>query len=276
LSITNTKTIGDVSKPISSYPNGISVITDLIGAAEDIARFDIAAVFSFMANDDIDPFEEFEQPYDSEWYQTRLAWIWSRKPNQIIFSKEVYRHIVEISNQIKTKYDSYLKIFGTETWKKIARLAIAIAGYVVSTDETYENIVIKKEHVDYAADFLVSLYDNPVFRFKEYVEEERSMREIDDEGVKKLQNFYKVNPTLILHLENSSETSRNNMSSISGMPTDEFTRYINGMVANKFITFQGFSIHPTERFRKGMRKIKRDNVSIKPIGGLKYDEDDVV
>lgn len=276
LSITNTKTVGEISKPISSYPNGISVITDLIGAAEDIARFDIAAVFSFMANEDIDPFAVYEKPYDSEWYQTRIAWIWSRKPDQIIFSREVYAHIINISNKLKTKYDSYLKIFGTETWKKISRLAIAIAGYVVSTDETFETIIIKEEHVDFAADFIVSLYDNPVFRFKEYVEEERRMSQIDSEGVKALQNFYTINPTLIIHLENVSETSRNNMAAISGMPNDQFTKYVNGLVSENFITFQGFSIHPTERFRKGMRRINKKNLKIKPIGGLLTDEDDVV
>jgi hypothetical protein len=272
LSITNTKTVGEVSKPISSYPNGISVITDLIGAAEDIARFDIAAVFSFMANEDIDPFAEYVEPYPDEWYQTRVAWVWSRRPDQIIFTKEVYEYIVQISNAIKTKYDSYLKIFGTETWKKIARLAIALAGYTVSTDESFENIIITKEHVTYASEFMVSLYDNPVFRFKEYVEEERRLRDIDEEGVRALQNFYKINPTLIIHLENVSETSRNNMAAISGMANDEFTRYINGLVSQNFITFQGFSIHPTERFRKGMRRIDRKTMKIKPIGGILYDD----
>jgi hypothetical protein len=267
ISITNSKTHGTHPKPISSYPNGIAVVTDLIGAAEDIARFDLIAVFSFMANEDLDPFAEFKEPYDNENYRTRIQWVWSRKPEQIIFSREVYQHIIKHSNRLKKTYNSYIKIFGTEAWKKIARLAIAIAGYVVSTDETFEKIIVKEEHVDYAVKFMVDLYDNPVFRFKEFVEEEKRYKEIDDIGIQNLQSLYNMNPTLIMELERTSETSRNNLASLSGMDNNQFSKFVNNLVANRFIQFHGHGIYPTERFRRGMKHIER-KTKVMPVGKL--------
>jgi hypothetical protein len=43
------------SKPISSYPNGIEVVTELVGTAEDIARFDKIYVIGESAKRDINP-----------------------------------------------------------------------------------------------------------------------------------------------------------------------------------------------------------------------------
>lgn len=268
LAISNTKTVGDTSKPISSYPNGIAVVTDLIGAAEDVARFDLIAVFAFLANEDIDPFATYKQPWPQEYYRTRINWVWSRKPENIIFTKEIYEYLIKLSNELKREYDSYIKIFGTETWKKIARVAIAIAGYLVSTNSDFTEIIVLKEHIDIAAKFIVSLYDNPVFRLREYVSEERRMRDIDDDGVEALKRLYTTNVTIINHLENVSETSRNNLSAISGMNNDEFSKYINSLVSYDFITFQAHAIHPTERFRKGMRRIDKSKLKVQPLGKL--------
>ncbi len=275
IAITNSKTHGTHPKPISSYPNGIAVVTDLVGKAEDIARIDLIGVFSFMANKDLDPFQVFKEPFENEVYRTKIRWIWSRKPHQIVFNKAEYLYLIKESNRMKNEFDSYIKIFGTETWKKLSRLSIAIAGYVASTDDTYENIVVKIEHIKYAAAYMESLYDNHTFRLREFVAEEKRYREIDDAGVVLLQNLFMQNPTLLLHLESVAESSRNNMSAIAGMENSQFSKYVNSMVAGLFITFHGHSIHPTERFRKGMKKIKR-KTSVNKIGEILYDKPSVV
>lgn len=258
LTLSNAKTIGGMSKPISSYPNGISVLLDLVGTAEDIARYDMIAIFGFNADKPIDPFFEPLEPYSDEEYQTRIRWVWSRKPDQIIISKEIYEYTLKHANILNKTYNSYIKIFGVEAWKKIMRLAIAIAGYVCSTDETFENIVVKTSHIDLAVKLLVGLYDNPVFRFKQFVEEENKLKEIDLAGISILQELYETNPTLMTYLANCSESTRSNLSTISGMDNEAFGKLMHAMVANLFVRVEGFSITPTERFRKGMTKINTD------------------
>ena len=180
ISLSNVKSSGSEIKSIASYPNGIAVVTELVPTAEDIARYDIMCVLGDKGNAQIDPYWEPETPLSDEEYQTRIRWVWSRKPDQILIASSVGNYIIQKSNELNKQYDCHIKIFGTECWKKLSRLAIAIAGYTVSTDDTFMNIVVTEEHVDAAYNMLVSLYDNPTFRLREYVENERKYNTIDD------------------------------------------------------------------------------------------------
>ena len=107
-------------------------------------------------------------------------------------------------------------------------------------------------------DYLVSLYDNQTFRFKEFVKEERSYTDIDQESIDILQDLFVKHATLLTHLEGNSETNKSNLVAIAGLPADDFNAIIYRLVALKFIRFSGYDITPTERFRKGMFKINRN------------------
>ena len=257
IAITNPKTTGSTSKPIASYPNGIEIITDLLGKAENIARFDAIAIFADMGDGDIDLDEEFGTPYPENYYTTKINWAWSRTKDQIVISKDVESHTISVSNKLRKQYNTHIKIFGTETWKKLMRFAIALAMYVVSTDETFETVIVKKEHIDYVAQMLTDLYDNETFKLAEYVEAERRLREIDDEGIYILQQLFNKNSVLLLELEQNSETTRANLEIVSGYDRAEFTTFIHEMVRRDFVIIRAHSIMPTERFRRGMKQVDR-------------------
>lgn len=258
ITLTNVKTSDGQIRSIASYPNGIAVITELVGTAEDIARYDLLVVLSDRGATAIDPLWEPDTPLEKEVYQTRLRWVWSRTPEQIILSKDISLYIMEKTNELNAIYDSHIKIFGTEAWKKITRLAIAVAGYTVSTDETYENIIVTKECVDYAIDFFVNLYDNPTFKLKQYVEHERRFSVIDEQGVANLQDIYNAQPTLVLQLEQCATTSKNMLSAATGLNNDDLNKMLTMLTRGLFIRFTNHEIVPTERFRLGMSKINRN------------------
>ena len=130
IALTNTKAVGGSIKPIAAYPNGIAIVTELVPTAEDIARYDMIVVLSDRGNSQIDPFWEPETPFPQECYRDRVRWVWSRTADQIIISKEVGLHIMARSNELNKEFDSHIKISGTEAWKKLSRLAIAVAGYL--------------------------------------------------------------------------------------------------------------------------------------------------
>lgn len=262
ITLTNVKSDGTI-KPIASYPNGISIITELIGTAEDIARYDMLVVLSDRGTSQINPLWEPEAPLDKDVYQTRLRWVWSRTPDQVILSSEVSNYIIDKANDINKTYDCHIKIFGTEAWKKLTRLAIAVAGYSVSTDETYENIIVTKECVDYAVQFFTTLYDNPTFKLKEYVQHERRFSQIDDEGVRLLQDVYIKQPSLILQLEQCATTSRNMLSAATGLTNDELNKILMLLTRGLFIRYNNHDIVPTERFRLGMTKINRNTRALR-------------
>ena len=257
ITLTNVKSSEGQIKPIAAYPNGISVITELVGTAEDIARYDLLVVLSDKGAAQIDPFWEPEQPLPKEVYQTRVRWAWSRTPEQIIISRDVGNLIIAKANEQNEIYNCHIKIFGTEAWKKITRLAIAVAIYTVSTDETYENVIVLPEHVEYAIKFFNKLYDNPTFKLKEYVQHERQYAVIDNAGVALLQDVYNKAPALILQLEQCSSTSKNMLSAATGLTNDEMNRLLNILTRGLFIRFSNHDILPTERFRMGLNLIER-------------------
>lgn len=251
IALTNTKAAGGAIKPIASYPNGISIITELVGTAEDIARYDLIVILADRGNSQIDPYWEPQEPLPTAVYQDRIRWIWSRTPEQIQIPKEVGLYIMDRANALNAEFDCHIKIFGTEAWKKLTRLAIAVAGYVVSTDENYEFIYVTKEHVDFAEQFFRHIYDNPTFKLREYVQNERQYRQIDDDGMSALQDIYNKWPALIQQLERSAVASKNMLSSASGLPQDELNKALSRLTKALFIQYQGYDIVPTERFRLG-------------------------
>lgn len=263
ISLTNPKNKGKGIQSIASYPNGISVLTDLVETAEDIARYDLIVILPDRGNAQIDPMWIPEEPLDQKVYRDRIRWIWSRSAEQIVFDNNVELYIIEMANLLNQKYEGHIKIFGTEAWKKLSRLSIAIAGYLCSTDSTYENLVVRQEHVDFAIDYMVKLYDNPTFKLKEYISYEKRYTEIDEEGVAALQDIYNKNPMLILQLEQCSSVSKQVLIAATGMEPSDLNKALNQLTKTLFIKFNNFEIIPTERFRKGLVRIQKQTFAPK-------------
>ena len=257
ITLSNVKSSSKNIQPIASYPNGITILVDLIGAPEDIARYDLMLVMGETGNRIIDPNWRPITPFEPEVYKTKIRWVWSRNSDQIIITRDVVEYIFKKCNELNSKYDSHIKIFGTEAWKKVARLATAIAGYVVSTDDTYEKIIVTTECVDEAVDYLISCYDNNTFKLKEYVDNERRYGDIDDDGIKLLQDIYNQSPMTIRQLSVLDKTNRMNLTSATGLDNDMYNKLMNRLVQGAFVKFDGYDIVPTERFRKGFGLIDK-------------------
>ena len=257
ITLSNVKSSSKNIQPIASYPNGITILVDLIGTPEDIARYDLMLVMGETGNRIIDPNWRPITPFEPDVYKTKIRWVWSRNPDQIIITREVVEYIFKKCNELNSKYDSHIKIFGTEAWKKVARLATAIAGYVVSTDDTYEKIIVTTECVDEAVDYLISCYDNNTFKLKEYVDNERRYGDIDDDGIKLLQDIYNQSPMTIRQLSVLDKTNRMNLTSATGLDNDMYNKLMNRLVQGAFVKFDGYDIVPTERFRKGFGLIDK-------------------
>lgn len=265
ISLTNVKHVGEQIKPIAAYPNGIAIIAELVPTAEDIARYDIMLVLGDKGNESIDPLWLPEEPFTIPQYRDRVRWVWSRTADQVVLSEDIKQAIVQAANELNTDYGGHIKIFGTEAWKKITRLAIAIAGYCVSTDSTYENLIVKQTHVDYAVKFFREIYDNKVFRLREYVAHERKYSTTDETAKTLLQDIYDKAPSLISQLEQNSIVTKNMLSATTGLNNEELNRQLNRLTQGLFIKVVNFDILPTERFRLTLNKIER-NTKIPQLG----------
>lgn len=142
---------------------------------EDIARFDLA---TSAASDDV-PDEVVNMPredrrrvrhrYTSDLCSLLVTWAWSRRRDQVIFEEGVERYIFEIASKLGRVYvPSPPLIQAQNVREKLARVAVAIAARVFSTDETGENVIVGHEHVDAAEKLINMLYKMPSFGYYEH------------------------------------------------------------------------------------------------------------
>ena len=257
LTISNPKSRqGGAGKSMKSYPNGIEIILELIDSPEDIARYDFFTVVP-------EP-EQYASFFDIEYdklpvenYRDRIRWIWTRKDTDIVVSPEVQKYLWDVSTELNRKFNTHIRLFGTEAWMKLARIAVASAGMLVSTDD-YQKIIVTKEHIDWARDFLVRIYDNEVFKLRQFVHEQRKFTEVDAVLIKELQDLYYGNSTMFNFLEMSSGVSRATLRDVSGLNNEDFSIVLNNMARLYLFQWSGSNLIPSERFRKGLAKIDRN------------------
>ena len=256
LFLTNPKTDDDgLIRPIISYPNGIEIIKPLIGSVEDIARFDFMYILSESPTD-IDPMWTPPEGFTEKQLQTRIRWIWSRKCDQIIIPVELQKYIVEKSKELNNKYLCSVKIFSTETWKKVSRMAIAIAGYMVSTDLDFTNIIVKQQHVDIACILLESIYNNQTFKLKEFVDEERKRLDCTLKDVELIKEMLTRYPSLLGYLENNNNVAKSTLLTVSGLDLDVFNTAIQKLSQNSFVTLTRDKIYPTPKLLISIKKAR--------------------
>jgi DNA primase len=242
------------SRPIIAYPNGLEIIKDLIGSIEDIARFDFIYILGTEPQS-IDPVWFPPEGFTPEQLKTRIRWIWSRKENQVIIPDKVQQFIVAKSKEYNEMYMNSTKVFSTETWKKIARLAIAIAGYTVSTDMEFNNIIVTETHVTIAGKLLQSIYDNDIFKLKQFTDEERKKLYCSTGDVMKIKDLKVRFPAVIQYLENNSSITKSTLFTISGVDTTVFNDVMQNLSKDYFIELSRDKIYPTPKLLMTFRKL---------------------
>lgn len=258
LTISNPKSrTGGAGKSMSSYPNGIAIILELIDSPEDIARYDF---FTLVPEpEEYTSFLDFDyEKVAMEHYRNRVRWTWTRKPDDIVMDMSAQKYLWEKSVKLNEDFNTHVKIFGTEAWLKLGRIAVATAAMLGSTDKSFEKIIVTKDHIDWAASFLVRLYDNETFKLRQFVDEQRKYTGIDEDLIIQLQELYAKNSTMLSFLENTNGVTRPTLRDIAGMDNEEFSIVLNEMARLYLFKWAGNSLVPSERFRKGMQKINRN------------------
>lgn len=244
---------------LSSFPNGVEPINELIKSPEDIARYDAFILIPRV--------EKLSNPFgaktnkdymiEKEAYRHKSKWIKSLTEENVKISEELGSYIFDKSIELNNIFESSFTLFGSETDKKIARMSCALACMLCSTED-YKNIIVKKEHVDFIVDFIKQLYDNQIFRLKEFADEEKSYNIVVEEDTKQLEKIYPKNVTFINFLANTSKVNRNELQTVSGLNRDEFTKIFNLLVSRKFIKLTKDSVSPTIKFRNTYRVMNKN------------------
>lgn len=248
--LSNVKPVGNgETRPISAYSSGVEIVKDLVGTAEDIARYD----YCYIQGDDgieSDPLYAAPDPYPTEVLQDAIRWVWSRKADQIVWLPGTERYLSDKAKELNKRYPLHIKLFGTECWKKLCRLSIAAAAYVVSTDESFENIVVNNEHVDWAANYLASIYDNDTFKLAQLVSETLKDTQVSDKDTKILQSKYIKYHDSFDYLNTMGKVDKGTFKDLSSIEGNTMSAVIRALTMMHFITVDNNYIYSTTKFRE--------------------------
>lgn len=244
---------------LNTFPNGIMPLMELIKSAEDVARYDgFLLIPKIEERFNPHKFKLEGTPIIKEAYHNKINWVATRQPENVLFDEDIESYIWEKGEELNAIFECNFPLFGTTTSKKLARFCVALAALLVNVDESYENIIVTKEIVDYMVDYLRKIYDNAVFKLRDYTLEFKSYSECTDEDIKELERLYSKNATVLNTLNGASKTTRASLSSVSGLEPAKFAPIFNKLAASKFIKINIDNIYPTDKFRKAFGKINKN------------------
>ena len=168
---------------LKSYTQAIEAVRLLMGKSEDIRRLDFAIT---AATGEVD-LSEINKPvhllpvpkqeYSREACRNLVLWAWSRNVppniNQVKFSEAAEQAILDASVKLGKKYHPKIPLVEPSDQRlKIARMAVALAVRLFSSDETGQLVLVEKDHVDYVVNWLETQYDKPSMAYDTWSEGE--------------------------------------------------------------------------------------------------------
>ena len=244
---------------LSTFPNGVLPIMELVKSAEDVARYD-AFLLVPKPKDRFNPFSHKlnGEPIPKEAYHNKVLWVATRNPEDVIFADDSDSYIWEKAEDLNDLFESNFPLFTTTTSQKLARFSVALASLLMHTDKNFEKVIVTKEIVDYIVGWLVSIYDNPVFKLKDHKKEYESYAVLSEEEIKELEKLYVKNATLLDFLSHQSVSSQPNLKAVSGLDSDDFGIVFNKLVRHRMVRLSKGNIYPTPKFITGMNRITKE------------------
>jgi MCM P-loop domain len=170
------------NKMIANYSYGIQSLNELVKAPEDIARFDYVLVVAHnevsgkVINQRREPLPKI---YDASLEQDLILWCWSRKPNDVRFSKEAIKLVYDLSMKLEGLYDFSIPLIQVENVRfKLAKIAIAFAARFYSNSDNGKILLVKSGHVEAAFGFFDLIYGKDQSGYKAYSTMKKSIQEV--------------------------------------------------------------------------------------------------
>lgn len=178
------------NKFLNQYSHGILAIKELVGKLDDIARFDIGVV---AAADEVCGYnvatrDSVPHVYTSNSCHNLIMWVWSRKHEDVEFIKDADIAVLAAAETLAKRYTPQIPLVNAAEMRiKVARLAVAAAARLFSTDSTCRKVLVTPDHVEFIHEFLVRCYDKPSMGYDIYTNIKKTESKLPDE--KKVVDF---------------------------------------------------------------------------------------
>jgi len=226
---------------MGDYTYGVQAIPPLIGNPEDIARFDLAMCVRVgeVSSDEINRSHAQaggRLTYTAEACSALVRWVWSRKPEHVKWARGAEQAVYDAAKGLGERYVEDPPLVQVANVRiKVARLAVALAARLFSTDAKHECIVVKKEHVEDAVAFLDRLYNMPSFGYAE-----RSREALQDAADAQAQydevkGYLRTQSGLAKFLRNAGTFRRQDLEEILNISREEANAVINQLWASRMV-----------------------------------------
>lgn len=173
------------TRKLETYTYGVKAVLELFGKPEEVARLDLAlaTVQSEVSAEEINSleWETVEHLHTAEAMRDLILWAWSRKPEQVVFAPGTEQTVMFGASKLGDIYNSSVSLVEpSEIRIKIAKLAVAVAALCFST-ENGEQLIVKDEHVHWAAGFIDQCYSKPSMGYRLFSDTARRSREMSKE-----------------------------------------------------------------------------------------------
>lgn len=248
---------------MSDFTYGVQSIPPLIGSNEDVARFDMAMTLvetdvpQEEINRALESGEHVPHKYTSEACRTLLNWVWSREPEDIVWDAKVEKLVFEAALELGARYIPNPPLIQAASVRfKIARLAVALAARLCSTDETFTKVVVKQEHVEDAVEFIDQIYRSPGFGYGDLSDEANRDKVRAQEEVDSTHAYLVAKPGLAKFLRSiSGHFRRVDLEDMLNMDRYEANATVNTLYKYRMIRREGANIKINPELHKLLREV---------------------
>jgi len=263
-------------KMLKDFDYGVRSVKDLVNQAEDIARFDFAMGVSKdevpeeVINQVLDDKPREPQTYTSELCQQLILWTWSRNArgrlsqdnDKVYFEPEAVKTILRQASILGDRYECSIPIFEQNSLRiKLARMSVACAARLFSTDEEMEKVIVKPEHVEFIAEFVDELFKKPAFDYWGLAQEEQSRHRVTDKQKEEIMLWFVTHQKESKYIDGrkAKNWTSKNLEEGLGMDTEEARDIISALVDMDLIYdgTAGNSYRTTHKWHEQYQQFKK-------------------
>jgi len=245
---------------MGQYTYGVDALRPLIGNVEDIARFDLAMAVTMH---DV-PVEEYNVtyhdgtfPYTSELSHQLLLWAWTRRPDQVIWQRGAEDHVLRLATKLGRNYiEDPPLIQAADVREKIARLSVALAARLFSTDEAAERVIVTRAHVEDAVRFINHIYSMDQFGYRERSEEAYRDRQWAQENKDPIHNYLLGYRGLAKFMRTNGSFRRQDLEEVMDIPREEANAVISKLWEARMVRKVKGDILVEPTLHKLLREVK--------------------
>ena len=181
-------TMGHIDMSSFAYP--VEAIETIFRGKEDIRRLDFAiAVHSGeVAPEVVNRERKIGQPgkYNEQVSRDLVLWAWTRTPKLVEFTEAAEERVNFVAERFSRNYKSGILLVSPASQRdKIARLAVALAARLFSTDDG-EKLIVEEKHVIFISNWLDYCYSLDGLGYQDYCKVYREEHDITEEELEEI------------------------------------------------------------------------------------------